>query len=91
MASRSCPLEIQTLDFIFQKERLQSTKSNIWGVFWLPRFKKWADSGEVVSFVESKESRMGLSDWSLDVLLSLRGSSTGTAASSHSPTACLLG
>lgn len=29
------------------------------GFFWLPRFKKWADSGEVVSFVESKESWMG--------------------------------
>lgn len=29
------------------------------GFFWLPRFKKWADTGEVVSFVESKESRMG--------------------------------
>lgn len=59
MASRSCPLEIKTLDFIFQKERLQSKKSKNLGFFWLPRFKKWADSGEVVSFVESKESWMG--------------------------------
>lgn len=56
--------ELPTVDsnprlYISEGETAVNKIKKCGGFFWLPRLKKWADSGEVVSFVESKESWMG--------------------------------